>query len=172
MAGNYWNKTQGTPFYTADLSRPGDRFQWYESKAIRVTWQASEKNKFNFFADVADDCLCRAIGALGSAPEAGLAFHFRPTGLYQGDWKAPLTSKLLLEAGGSLSITHWPTFLESRRRAEPHLDPGALEQLPVQRVGDLCEQARNGSRRAASLGVVHHRNACVQGRHADRRGSV
>jgi hypothetical protein len=26
MAGNYWNKTQGTPSYTADLSRPGDRF--------------------------------------------------------------------------------------------------------------------------------------------------
>ena len=68
------------------------------SKAARVTWQASQKNKFSFFADVADDCLCRAIGALGSAPEAGLAFHFRPTGLYQGDWTSPITSKLLTES--------------------------------------------------------------------------
>ena len=67
MAGNFWNKTQGTPFYTPDLSHPADRAQWYESKAARVTWQAAQKHKFNFFADVADDCLCRAIGALQSA---------------------------------------------------------------------------------------------------------
>src|SRR6185503_16196666 len=95
MAGNFWNKTQGSPIYTPDLSRPGDRAQWYESKAARITWQAAQKHKFNFFADVADDCLCRAIGALGSAPEAGIAFHFRPAGLYQADWSAPLTPKLL-----------------------------------------------------------------------------
>jgi hypothetical protein len=61
---------------------------------------------------------------------------------------------------------------QSRRRADPYLDPGALEQLQVQRVGNLCEQTRNGSRRAASFSVVYHRNACVQGRHADRRGGV
>jgi hypothetical protein len=24
MAGNFWNKTQGTPFYTPDLSQPCD----------------------------------------------------------------------------------------------------------------------------------------------------
>src|SRR5262245_50909918 len=30
MAGNFWNKTQGTPFYTPDLSNPATRAQWYE----------------------------------------------------------------------------------------------------------------------------------------------
>ena len=98
---------------TDNLSRPADRFQWYESKAIRTTWQASSKNKLNFFSDVADACLCRAIGPAGSAsaPEARLAFHFRPTGLYQASWTFPATSKLLFEAGGSWSVTRWPTYL-------------------------------------------------------------
>src|SRR5437762_188240 len=40
MAGNFWNKTQGSPFYTPDLSHPADRAQWYESKSARVTRQA------------------------------------------------------------------------------------------------------------------------------------
>ena len=37
--GRFWNKTQGTPFYTPDLNRPGDRYEWYQSYAARVTWQ-------------------------------------------------------------------------------------------------------------------------------------
>ena len=164
MAGNYWNKTQGTPFYTPDLSRPGDRFQWYESKAIRVTWQASEKHKFNFFADVADDCLCRAIGALGSAPEAGLAFHFRPTGLYQGDWKAPLTSKLLLEAGGSLSITHWPTFLN------PGVEPTHISMLELSNNFRYNASATYANKRATDRGAQRVAVSYITGTHAFKVG--
>ena len=40
-AGSFYNKTQGTPFYTPDFSRPAQRFQWYKSAAVRFTWQAS-----------------------------------------------------------------------------------------------------------------------------------
>jgi len=53
-AGLFWNKTQGTPFYTPDLSRPSDRRNWFESMALRTTWQATQVHKFNFFADVQD----------------------------------------------------------------------------------------------------------------------
>ena len=54
-AGKFWNLTQGTMFYTPDPDRPATGYEWYESKATRVTWRASERNKFNFFADVADE---------------------------------------------------------------------------------------------------------------------
>ena len=164
MAGNFWNKTQGTPFYTPDLSRPGDRFQWYESKAVRVTWQASQKNKFNFFADVADDCLCRAIGALGSAPEAGLAFHFRPTGLYQGDWTAPITSKLLLEAGGSLTITHWPTFLN------PGVRPTDISILELSNNFRYNASATYANKRATDRGAQRFSVSYITGTHAFKGG--
>ena len=164
MAGNFWNKTQGTPFYTPDLSRPGDRFQWYESKAGRVTWQASRRNKFNFFADVADDCLCRAIGALGSAPEAGLAFHFRPTGLYQGDWTAPITSKFLVEAGASLSITHWPTFLN------PGVKPTDISILELSNNFRYNASATYANKRATDRGAQRFSVSYVTGTHAYKLG--
>ena len=71
-ANKFYNATQHTPFYTPDLSRPAFAKEWYESKAIRVTWRATEKNKFNFFADPQRDCHCPALTASGSvnAPEA------------------------------------------------------------------------------------------------------
>ena len=165
MAGNFWNKTQGTPFYTPDLSRPASRTQWYESKAARVTWQAAQTHKFSFLADVADACLCRAIGALGSAPEAGLAFHFRPVGLYQGNWSAPITSKLLLEAGGSLTITHWPTFLN------PGVQPNDISILELSNNFRYNASATYASKRATDRGAQRVSLSYITGSHAYKFGA-
>jgi hypothetical protein len=111
MAGMFWNKTQGTPFWTPDPTRPADRYQWYESKAIRATWQVSTRNKLNLFADIADSCICRALGAVGQPPETGNAFHFRPSSLYQTTWSAPVTNRLLFDAGVSATILSFPSYL-------------------------------------------------------------
>ncbi|NOT26134.1 MAG: TonB-dependent receptor [Acidobacteria bacterium] len=117
MAGFYWNKTQGSPFYTYDprTDPPATRKQWFESHAARVTWQATQASKFNFFADVQDACICRtgttvAGSGVGLAPEGTLAYHFRPTGFFQGSWSAPLTNRLLLDGAFSATINHWPQF--------------------------------------------------------------
>ena len=123
MAGMFWNKTQGTPFWTPDPTRPADRYQWYESKAIRATWQASARNKVNLFADIADSCICRALGAVGQPPETGNAFHFRPSSLYQGTWSAPMTNRLLLDAGVSATILSFPGYLA------PGVDPSHVSIL-------------------------------------------
>jgi len=69
-AGLYWNKTQGTPFYTPDLSRPAFRDDRYESHAARITWQVSARNKLNIFTDIKHDCICETGGA-GSALGSG-----------------------------------------------------------------------------------------------------
>ena len=98
-AGLFWNKTQGTPLYTPDLSRPSDRRNWFESMALRTTWQATQVNKFNFFADVQDSCICRSSTGIGQAPESITAFHFRPSGVYQAAWTAPVSNRVLLDAG-------------------------------------------------------------------------
>ena len=123
MAGFYWNKTQGSPFYTPDLARPATRSQWFESFAGRLTWQATATNKFNVFADVQDSCVCRTgttvVGSgVGLAPEGTLAYHFRPTGFFQGSWSAPLTNKLLVDASVAATINHWPQFRSPG--VEPH----------------------------------------------------
>ncbi len=111
MAGVFWNATQGTPLWTPDPKRPADRYQWYESHLARITWQASPKNKVNGFIDYQNTCQCRSSGAIGSAPEVGTAFHFRPNALMQGSWSSPRTSRLLLEAGASEAMSIWPQYL-------------------------------------------------------------
>ena len=111
-ANKFYNATQGTPFYTPDLSRPAFAKEWYESKAVRVTWRASEKNKFNFFADPQRDCHCPALTASGSvnAPEAFFSYNLKPAGLYQITWNAPMTSRLLFEAGAGRADGSWPIY--------------------------------------------------------------
>ena len=166
VAGSFWNTTQGTPFYTPNLSRPADRFQWYESKAIRTTWQASSKNKLNFFADFADACLCRAIGPAGSAsaPEARLAFHFRPTGLYQASWTFPATSKLLFEAGGSWSVTRWPTYLA------PSVSPNDISIVELSTGFQYNAQATYSAKRNVDRQAERFAVSYITGSHAFKGG--
>jgi hypothetical protein len=111
-ANKYYNATQGTPFYTPDLSRPGFAKEWYESKALRLTWRVSEKHKINAFADPQRDCHCPALTASGSinAPEAFFSYRLKPAGLYQVTWTAPITNRLLLEAGVGRADGSWPTY--------------------------------------------------------------
>jgi hypothetical protein len=110
-AGTFWNKTQGTPFYTPDLERPSTRYQWYESHALRLTWQASQTNKINIFGDFQDACICRSSTGVGLAPEAIQSYHFRPQVLFQGTWSSPVTSRLLLDAGYTAVLSSSPRFL-------------------------------------------------------------
>ncbi len=111
-ANKFYNLTQHTPFYTADLSRPAFAKEWYESKAVRVTLRASNKNKFNVFADPQRDCHCPALTASGSlnAPEAFFSYRLKPAGLYQVTWNAPVTNKLLFEAGWGRADGSWPIY--------------------------------------------------------------
>ena len=111
MSGNknevpsvFFNTTQGTPFYT-----PGDpayRREYMKSVGGRVTWQASEKNKINGFADP------QSFHVLGTgafeAPESYTCWRFWPGGLYQASWSSPRTSKMLVEAGASFTPAGFP----------------------------------------------------------------
>ena len=104
----YWNKNQGKSLvYEPDLDRRANRYEWFRSNAARITWQVSESNKINFFMDNQHWCLCRR-SSLVQAPEAGGSWDFGPEGLYQVTWHAPLTDRLLFEAGFGATLVHWP----------------------------------------------------------------
>ena len=111
-ANTFWNKTQGSPFYTPDPDRPFQPNEYYKSHSVRVTWQASQRNKFNFFVDVQKNCKCYSGTGLTAvtttAPEADAQLRFWPQGLAQVAWSAPKTDRLLLEGGFSATISHWP----------------------------------------------------------------
>jgi len=106
VAGIYFNKTRGTPFYTPDLDNPAYRKEWLKSIGGRVTWQAAQKHKINFFADV-QSYQVRGQGA-NEAPEAITGWQFWPAGLYQATWSSPASNRLLFDAGVSLTKNGFP----------------------------------------------------------------
>jgi hypothetical protein len=127
-AGKYYNLTQGTPFYTPDFSRPAAGHEFYESNATRVTWKASTRHKFNFFADPQRDCHCPANVANGAldAPEAYFSYQLQG-GLYQVTWNAPWTNRLLFEAGAGYARSNFPLYSDEKGRVQP-TDISSFEQ--------------------------------------------
>jgi hypothetical protein len=126
-AGKYYNATQGTFFYTPDLSRPAFGHEQMESKAIRWTWLMTPRNKLNVFADHQRDCHCPANTGSGSvnAPEAFFSYQLTPAGLYQATWTAPVTSRFLLEAGTGVVHGSWPQYMQ------PEVRPGDISMLEL-----------------------------------------
>ncbi len=108
LSGLFFNQTPGDPClcYTPDLDRPAFKREWLRSVAGRLTWQANDRNKFNFFGDT-EAWYGRGRGS-SNTPEAFTAFNFWPNGLYTAKWTSPVSNKLLLEAGMSLTRGGWP----------------------------------------------------------------
>ena len=102
VQGIYFNSTQGTPFYTPDLDRPGFRDSSINSQAGRITWQATPKQKISGFLDM-QNFQVRGVGD-NKALEAQTRWNFWPSMLLQATWTSPRTSKLLLEAGFSATL--------------------------------------------------------------------
>jgi hypothetical protein len=94
--GNYYNKTQGTPVYTPDFDRPFYRRNPRHSNALRLTLQATAKQKVTVADDLQRNCNCPQIQA-NAAPE-GLGYHVYHENFADGAWTYTATSRLLFEA--------------------------------------------------------------------------
>jgi hypothetical protein len=93
--GNYFNKTQGTAAYTPDFDRPFYRRNPRHSNSVRLTWQATAKQKLSVGDDLQRNCNCPQIQA-NAAPEA-LGYHKYRENFVDGSWTYTRTNKLLLE---------------------------------------------------------------------------
>jgi hypothetical protein len=133
MAGIFYDKTEGSPIYTPDRSRPGYRKEWtFAPAATRITWQITPRNKLNLFADPQESCVCQASTFGGIAPEAIQGYDIQwhswqrpiiPTGGFVASWSSSVTSKLLLEAGAGAMFLNYPTLVQ------PEVTPGAVSIL-------------------------------------------
>jgi carboxypeptidase family protein len=94
--GNYFNKTQGTAVYTPDFDRPFYRRNPRHSNSIRLTLQATEKQKISVGDDLQRNCNCPQIQA-NAAPEA-LGYHSYRENFVDGSWTYTATSRLLFES--------------------------------------------------------------------------
>ena len=98
--GNFFNKTDGTLFYTPDLTRPAYDDSYYKELRGRVTWQPTSKDKINASFGNEWNCDCASTIAIGNtSPEGFAGYATDPSWQAQVTWSRPATSRLLLEAG-------------------------------------------------------------------------
>jgi hypothetical protein len=102
VAGMFVNRNAGDVnawTYVPDSSTQATDDGTWKNANVRMTWQASARNKFNFFWDEQRLCTsCTSGGNATTAPESRGNNHAPPR-VQQATWSSPASSRLLLEAG-------------------------------------------------------------------------
>ncbi len=127
----YYNNNAGDPTkwtYAPDFSRPAFYDRMWENYTPRITYQASQKNKFTFSWD--EQPVCRTCSGTASfsgspspfltTPEADGHGEFSPQRIQTARWTNPVTSRLLLEAGLGNTYYQW---------GDRELDPNPTRDL-------------------------------------------
>ena len=130
VQNQYGNLNAGNPNLWTYARDPGVKVRNANGKivnSVRLTWQATEKNKLGFYIDYTKNCSggaykgggdqCRSPGdgwvssgpgiapaVTSTAPESGTIWDARAK-IYQASWTAPLSSRVLFESGFSSFFT-------------------------------------------------------------------
>jgi hypothetical protein len=115
--------------YQPDFSQPSVTYSnKYKNINARITWQASQKNKFNFFWDEQDFCQdpCHGVVSTFTSPESWWSVATYPNRLQQVSWTNPISNRLLAEAGLSITAQHYDTT-HSRDYVNPQNIPALTE---------------------------------------------
>ena len=103
VAGIFYNRNLNNPAawtYDPDPLRPAIyKLDTWDANA-RLTWQATAKNKISVYYHSAGYCRCSGVMA-GSSPENFGNRQYPLNRVATASWSAPLTNRVLLEAGWS-----------------------------------------------------------------------
>jgi hypothetical protein len=115
VTGMFLNANAGdaTKWTYAPSATPATDGGTWKSSSLRLTWQASPRNKFNVFWD--EQAMCSTGCVRGSmtggtptrAPEAHQPTESYPLHVQQLAWTSPATSRLLLEAAFGTNLLQW-----------------------------------------------------------------
>ena len=137
VPGMFMNKNAGNPnSWVVEFDRSKQAFNNnLERQAIlRLTWQATPRNKFNFhWSEQYNDANYGAGGGAGvppTAPEASTRVLYIPSRQPNATWQSPITGKLLAEAG-------WGMY-QARYRFAPRNDGTSTRQM-IQRLEQTGE---------------------------------
>ena len=115
VAGMYYNKNANNPnawTYEADLTRPAYLHTEAPEAQVRLTWQAASTHKIGITWNQQEvNYLPSGITPLVT-PEAAINNPQFPIWIGQVDWTAPVTNRILLEAGflrNHLVTNQWAT---------------------------------------------------------------
>ena len=110
----------------ADATKALSRDGWWDDSQLRMTWQASAKNKFAGTWDQQSYCQCPDNISATTSPEAARNRRFPTQQLLHGEWFSPITSRVLVEFVGLHRTERWGN-MELRPGSEP--DVAVLRRL-------------------------------------------
>ena len=173
-AGGFYNVNAGVAdswTYVADSSRR--TYNWHEQKSLngRLTWQINPVHKVSFFYDRQARCVCPNTLASTTSMEAGSDLQYPFTDFTTLTWTAPITNRLLFEAGASHHPERWRNTSDTWEG-----DDGPLNHLiGVTDQADGRQYHGRVSPYATALTIVRNYRAAmsyVTGAHAFKAGFV
>ena len=148
VPGMFYNKNAGianTWTYEPDLSRPASSDTNWLGAGLRLTWQATPRNKFSIFYEDQVRCAsCASGGGATSAPETSGRNPSHPNNLGQFSWTSPVNNRVLLEAGVSVHQLRWggvyprPEEADTRGFIQVNEQAGAIPGLTYRALGDVA----------------------------------
>ena len=92
----------GAASYEPDFDRPTDQENTTRDNNVRLTWQASERNKVTVSHHNQRHCLCQFWAVFGLVDyNASMDYDYADIGNTQATWTMPASNRLLFEAGVS-----------------------------------------------------------------------
>jgi len=99
----FYNKNAGNPnSWVVDLDKSQQAFtnSLERQATVRLTWQATPRNKFNFhWAEQYNDANYNGGGTATQTIEATSRTYYIPSRQPHASWSSPVSGRLLLEAG-------------------------------------------------------------------------
>jgi hypothetical protein len=165
--GLFYNRNANNPnvwTFDPDPSRPIINDTRNPDTQLRVTWQATPTHKIGFLWYNTTNCFCPTDAGALLALEAATRREYPLQRLVQGDWSAPVTSRLLFEAGANVFRG------QSNDMPWPELNP-AMIQVTEQSTG-LVYRGTGGSNRILDQYIYSYRGAVsyITGAHAFKVG--
>lgn len=115
-----------------------------KNASVRLTLQATQRNKFNINWDEQDACTnpCHGMINIVDSPESYFSLQNRPNRLQQISWTNPFTNKVLFEAGLSIVATHQDS---TRHRDYPNIReiPRVCESGPTAGLDNVAQKVNN-----------------------------
>jgi hypothetical protein len=177
-AGMFHNRNAGNLAswtYDPDPSRPAFSDTSWKNLGLRLTWQATPRNKFSAYHDDQLRCAnCSSGGSPTSSPEANGRQTAHPNNFDQLTWTSPVTNRLLLEAGGGFHILRYgggtpypgdppfdPRFIQVQEQG------GIIPGLTYRAVGNTAKPWIGNYAYRASLAYVSGSHALKFGGNGD-----
>ena len=166
VAGLFWNKNANNPnawTYDPDPSRRVWNDQKQPDTQLRMSWQATPRQKVGFTAYNTTYCFCPTDASATLSWEAGTRQSYPVQRLLAGDYTLPLTARVLIEGNGQ--------FFDSQSNRVPW-DGLARGMVPVQEQNTGMKYRSPDSFRVQKQRVYTFRGALsyVTGAHAFKFG--